>query len=360
LSHSVATEGSRQIGRRDLEHVLAESEADFESLRGASILVTGATGFVGSWIVETAAHANVATRLGARLFVLVPPDANAERDSARIAALAGVSVVRGDIRTLDRTALGAEISGLHAVIHAAIAVDSATIERNPIPTLDTAVEGTRRVLRLAEELGARRFLFLSSGAVYGPAPANPAQIPESHLGGPDPTDPRSVYAEGKRIGETMCACVTRASGMQTVMARGFAFVGPHLPLDRHFAVGNFIRDALAGGPIVVSGDGTPVRSYQYAADMAIWLWAMLVRGAPGRAYNVGSSREIAIGDLARLVARSASADCRVEIRRSPVPGADVQRYVPDVRLATSTLGVRETVSLEDAIERTIRWHRGES
>jgi dTDP-glucose 4,6-dehydratase len=358
LSHLRTSDAPRRIAQRDLEHVLAEAEQDLVALRGSSILVTGATGFVGSWLVETAAFANAAKGLNTRLFALVPPDLNVDHNAAHIAALGGVRLVRGDIRTLERAAFSNEFSSLDAVIHAAISVDSATIDTNPIPTLDTAVEGTRRVLRLAEECGAQRFLFLSSGAVYGPAPAKPELIPESHLGGPDPADPRSVYAEGKRIGETMCACVTRASGMATVMARGFAFVGPHLPLDRHFAVGNFIRDALAGGPIVVSGDGTPVRSYQYAADMAIWLWALMARGEAGRAYNVGSSREITIADLARLVAGSASLDCRVEIRRSPVPGADVQRYVPDVRLATSTLGVRETVSLEDAIERTIRWHQG--
>ena len=141
------------------------------------------------------------------------------------------------------------------------------------------------------------------------------------------------------------------------MARGFAFVGPHLPIDRHFALGNFIRDALRGGPVVVASDGTPIRSYQYAADMAAWLWALLVRGESGRAYNIGASREISVGELARLVAAAAGNGSTVEVRRPAVSGATPERYLPDVSLATETLGLRETVTLEESIERTLRWHR---
>jgi dTDP-glucose 4,6-dehydratase len=182
-------------------------------------------------------------------------------------------------------------------------------------------------------------------------------MPESYLGGPDSTDPRAVYAEGKRIGETRCACATRALGLEAVIARAFAFVGPHLPVDRHFAVGNFVRDALARRPIVVLGDGTAIRSYQYAADMAVWLWALLVRGTAGRAYNVGASNEINIGDLARLIAHLAETRAGVDIRKTPTAGARVDRYVPDVRLGKETLGLEESISIEDGIERTLRWHR---
>ncbi len=231
--------------------------------------------------------------------------------------------MEGDIRTLDLRELvrqAPEVAAVDAVVHAAIAVDATTVAANPMPTLETAVEGTRRALAVARESGARRFLFLSSGAVYGKCPPDLTRIPESYCGGPDTTDPLAVYAEGKRIGEMMCACTTRAHGLETVMARGFAFVGPHLPIDRHFALGNFIRDALRGGPVVVASDGTPIRSYQYAADMAAWLWALLVRGESGRAYNVGASREISVGELARLVAAAAGNGSTVEVRRPAVPG----------------------------------------
>jgi dTDP-glucose 4,6-dehydratase len=352
---------TRPIDPLDLALVLDRARDDFSALRGASVLVTGATGFVGSWLLETAAHANRAAGAGLRVFALVPPDFDVATQAPHLVGLDGVTFVHGDIRTLDRSALARQHAGagtLDAVIHAAIAVDATTIAANPIPTLDTAVDGTRRVLELARESGASRFLFLSSGAVYGPPPAHLARIPESYLGGPDSTDPRLVYAEGKRIGEMMCACVTRAHGLPTVMARAFAFVGPHLPIDRHFAVGNFMRDTLAGGPVVVGGDGTPVRSYMYAADLAVWLWALLVRGEAGRAYNVGGEQEVDIAALARLVASFGDPPCAVEVRGRAVAGATPERYLPDVRLARETLGLTEQVALDDAIARTLRWHRG--
>jgi len=190
------------------------------SLHGASVLVTGATGFVGSWILESGTFANEAFRANLRFFALVPPELDLEREAPHIARLQGVTTVRGDIRTLDHSDLlhqTPDVANLDAVIHAAIAVDATTIASNPMPTLDTAVEGTRRVLDVARASGARRFLFLSSGAVYGKSPSGLRRIPESYPGGPDPTDPLSVYAEGKRIGETMCACTTRAHGLATVI-----------------------------------------------------------------------------------------------------------------------------------------------
>ena len=348
------------IDPADLEAVLEEGRPDLEDIRGQHLLVTGATGFVGSWLLETAAYANRVTGLGIRVTALVAPGVDLRTEAPHLLALDGVTFIEGDVCTIDRPDMVAkhpELGAIDSVIHAAIAVDAATIGRNPMPTLDSAVEGTRRTLALAQASGARRFLFLSSGAVYGQAPPGLEHFAESYRGAPDPTDPAQVYAEGKRIGEMMCACVTRAYGMETVIARLFAFVGPHLRLDRHYAVGNFMRDALSGQPIVVKSDGTAIRSYLYAGDMATWLWALLRRGESGRAYNVGSSRAVSIAQLAAQVAELADPPVPVQIEGVAAEDAPRNRYLPDLTLVKESLAVRETVSLEDALARTMRWHR---
>ena len=336
--------------RRDLAEVLERTRDVWPALANARIFVTGGTGFVGTWLLEALVAANQAHDLRARAVVLTRDPGAFARRSPHLAADAAIELLRGDAGTFEAPP-GAYTHVVHAATERAFDADA----RRPLSIVEPDLHATRRVLELARERGAGRVLFTSSGAVYGRQPPDLAAVPETYAGAPDVTDARSAYGESKRLSEFAFTSYGRTFGFAAVIARLFAFVGPHLPLDANYAAGNFVRDALAGGPIAVGGDGTPFRSYLYAADLAAWLWTLLVRGEGGRAYNVGSSDAVSIAQLAAHAAALVPG-ARVEIAQRPVPGAPAARYVPDVTRAEHELGLRAWTSLDESIARTYAFH----
>lgn len=337
--------------RTDLEEVLDRSARDLSALRGAHLFISGGTGFVGSWLLETITWANARMGLSARTTVLTrDPDAFANR-LPHLASSGSVTLLRGDVRTFTTTA------SYDGVIHAATPASAEVNRKDPLLMLDTIVLGTRRVLDVAAASGAIPILLTSSGAVYGAQPPELESVPESYIGAPDPLNVENAYHEGKRVAEQECALHSHLYGVQAKVARMFAFVGPYLPLDRHFAIGNFIDDALQGRPIQVRGDGTTIRSYLYAAEMIVWLLAIFVRGEPLRAYNVGSEKPVDIARLAGTVAALADPPVEVRIATALEPGSATKRYVPDTSRARAELGLDERTDLTDAIRRTLRFHR---
>jgi dTDP-glucose 4,6-dehydratase len=336
----------------DLDHVLQHIRPLSEELRGARIFITGGTGFFGCWLLESFAWANERLGLGAEALVLTRDFESFARKAPHLARRPDIRFHIGDVCDFAFPA-----GRFSHVIHAATEASAKLNEEKPALMLNTIVFGTTHALDFAERCGARKFLLTSSGAVYGAQPTDMTHISEEHKGAPDVSDPRSAYGEGKRMSELDCAIRGRSAGIETKIARGFAFVGPYLPLDAHFAIGNFIRDAMAGGPIKVNGDGTPWRSYLYAADMAIWLWTMLIRGASNRPYNLGSRNALSIAQIAGAVSRALPGRVPVEIARQPVAGSPASRYVPETARAEKELGLREWIGLEEAIRRTAQWRQ---
>jgi len=339
---------SPALPKEDLEHVLTHTRPFWEQLRGGRIFVTGATGFFGIWLLETFAHVNRELGLGAELVGL---SRNPEAFYAKASHLANeplVTLCRGDVRDFEFP----EGTFTH-VIHAG------TTSSAPVPPsemIDTIIQGTRHTLDFAVASGTKRFLFVSSGAVYGKQPPDMTHIPETYAGAPDPMDPNSAYGEGKRVGELLCSIANKEHGLETTIARCFAFVGPHLPLDAHFAIGNFIRDSMKGGAITVK-DGTPYRSYLYAADLAIWLWTILFKGKVCHPYNVGSDQEIAIADLAQTVTSVlGTSTTRSTSELVNTSTFTASRYVPSVQWGRTELDLRVLIPLKESIQRTACWH----
>lgn len=328
----------------DLDAVDAALAPLWPRLDGARIFMTGGTGFIGRWMLEALARAPADAEV---TLLSRDPDGFAAR-APHLAAR--FRLVRGDV--LDFTAPPGDFTH---VIHAATDASAALNRNDPRRMFDTILQGTRNALDLAADRGARRVLFLSSGAVYGVQPWAMEHVPEDWHGGPDPLDPRSAYGAGKRAAEMLCAIYGRQFGLDVVGARIFALLGPLLSLDIHFAAGNFIRDAMAGRTIRVEGDGQAVRSYLYAADLTVWLWTLLLAGAPGSFCNVGSEEAVSIAELAQRTATILGAP-GVEILGRPDPGWNPGRYVPATARIREQLGVAPTIGLDEAIRRTALWN----
>lgn len=334
----------------DLSHVLTHTGALWAEARGRSVFITGGTGFFGMWLLESFAHINDELGLDMQATVLTRDPAAFAFKAPHLANRSDLVFIQGDILTFSFPA-----GRFDYIIHAATEASAKLNDEAPHEMLDAIIGGTRRVLGFAAQCDVKKLLLTSSGAVYGKQPADMTHVAEDYLGAPDPLLPGSAYGEGKRVAEHMCTVHALKNGYEVKIARCFAFVGPHLPLDGHFAIGNFIRDALRAHPIQIAGDGTPMRSYLYASDLAIWLWTLLFRAPSARAYNVGAGDDLSIKQLASLVATTLGDGASITVARAANPNTPVSRYVPSVNRAQEELGLVATVSLPAALQSTAAW-----
>jgi dTDP-glucose 4,6-dehydratase len=314
-----------------------------------TLLLTGGTGFFGRALLRHYLAAEASTEPAG--FSIVVLTRNPERFQAaypEFTACDGLSFHRGDIQ--DRASLPWVQSFSH-VLHAA--TDSTFGPRlKPLQRFTQILEGTTNILDLAIATGASRFLLTSSGGIYGTQPSDLEAIPEDWPCSPPLPEPATAYSQAKRAAEHLCALYREAHGLETVIARCFAFVGPDLPLDVHFAIGNFIRDAISAEAITVAGDGTPLRTYLDQRDLAHWLWTLLLKGRDGDTYNVGSDQVISIARLAYLVRDLLAPGKPVRILASPQPAAARNRYVPSIAKIKVLHGLNVTVPLAEAIVNT--------
>jgi dTDP-glucose 4,6-dehydratase len=337
----------------DLEHIHLHGSELWESLRKARIFVTGGTGFFGKWLLESLAWINRRRSLGLQAVVLTRRPGAFCAEAPHLGEDNAIELVEGDVRTFAFPG-----GNFTHVVHAATPVAAQLLPNEPAALLDIIISGTQRVLEFARAARAQRVLLVSSGAVYGRQPAGLHLLDEDYRGAPDACNVQASYGLGKRLAEHLGVLYQDRHTLHVTIARGFAFVGPHLPLDAHFAIGNFLRDGLMGGPIRVAGDGTTCRSYLYAADLAVWLWTILLRGQPCRPYNVGSEQEISIAALAHKIASCFG--CDVRIASSAEPARTSERYLPSTHRARTELGLQAWTDLDESIDRTVCYLRHRS
>ena len=329
----------------DLGSIVAAPQIHWDELRNARLLLTGGTGFIGRWLLEALQQAN--DRLALNLHISVPsrrPDSFRQR--------AGHLLANGKLTLIPLDFTVEKLDGdFTHVIHAATDASATLNEEQPLKVFQTIVRSTEQVLELAAARPGIKVLFLSSGAVYGQQPSELVGIPENWYGSPNPQLPRNAYGEAKRAAEMLCAIYHKQFGVDVVTARIFSLLGPFLPLDTHFAAGNFIRDAMAGQEIKVYGNGLPVRSYLYPTDLSIWLLTLLTRKCKEAAYNIGSERAVSIGELARVTSELLGGG-QYSILGAADSGWNTGRYIPNTKLIRDEFELTESVALEAALLNT--------
>ena len=333
----------------DLGEINETSRNDLENLVNSNVVITGASGFIGTWLTLSWASARQKYKgKGKLLLTSRSPDAVWEK-ALKIDSKCPVQRIAADIKNFtipDEFYYG-------YIIHAATPASASLNSDDPYKMFNVIIQGQERIL--AEALKASsRLLFLSSGAVYGKQPLDLEKLSEEFSFDKNDDDKFSAYHDGKRAAEMQSDIATLRWGTDVVTARLFAFVAPFLPFGTHFAAGNFMQDALKGSQIVIKSGGGSVRSYQYSTDFCSNLWALAVRGTKGTKYNVGSDVGISIKDLAQAVIRNVNPSAEVV-----VTGVDTientTRYVPSIEKVSSQFKIENQIDIDEAIKRTALW-----
>lgn len=326
--------------------ILTESRQNFQDftlkIRRKKILITGGTGFFGKNLVDIISYGNANFNWETEVIIL-------SRSSVLGDLGPGIKHFQSDLENpLDDIGT----LKLDYIIHAASPLNLPN-QLQPEKTYHAIVNSMSNILNFAARVQPESLLFTSSGAVYGPQPAAITHISEDYLGAPSTTDLRFVYGSAKRSAETLGILKAKESGFKFKIARCFAFSGHYLPLDSHFAMGNFVENLLRKQPIVIKGNPHTLRSYMDAEDLCFWLLKILFDGCDNEFYNVGSDQPISILQLANVINKFAP-ELKVITRMENIDSAlTPPAYVPCTQKAQKSLNLEMKTSLTDSILKMI-------
>ncbi|HEY0245521.1 MAG TPA: NAD-dependent epimerase/dehydratase family protein [Mucilaginibacter sp.] len=346
-------DASHNLIRQDCQNSCANPEV-FSVLKNQTILVTGGTGFMGKWLTEMVAYINETQHYNIRLYLLGRDLQRFKEEVPHLAAKTFVRLIEQDVKNVHDLP-----QDINYIFHAAGSPDNREHVSQPLRTVETFYKGTQAVLDAASHLpDLKKFIHISSHQVYGTNELG-TEMSETFAGKVDLAGINSIYAESKRVSETLCAIYRNQFKLPIVILRPFAFVGPYHNLEKPWAVNNFIRDGILGGPIRIIGNGLTLRSYLYASDMAYWMLKTLVNGQIGEKYNLGSKHSISLNDLAAKIKLLLNSDSDIEIlsKSSKENYTNFSIMVPDTTRIMRHLGVKEMVTIDEALTKTIFWNQ---
>jgi dTDP-glucose 4,6-dehydratase/UDP-glucuronate decarboxylase len=353
-----------QVLRTDLDHIGSGLRQEFAEMAGHRLLITGGAGFLGYYLVQAVVHRNRRAEAPIRLCVYDNYVRGVPGWLARLEGEPHLEVVRHDMRNPLPEGLG----DVDYVIHAAGIASPIYYRRHPLATIDANVNGLRNLLdhcvRQQDRRPVRGFLFYSSSEIYGDPPPERIPTDEEYRGNVSCTGPRACYDESKRFGETLCVTFAREHGLPVKVARPFNNYGPGLKISDRRVIPDFARDILAGRDIVMFSDGSPTRTFCYAADAVVGYYKVLVRGGAGEAYNIGIERpEVSVADLAERMVAIARDLLSYRGRLVKGTSADAQyltdnpnRRCPDIGKARAQLGYDPRIDLDEGLRRSLAWY----
>jgi len=335
-----------EIYKKDIETAI-ESTIDIEKLYGTSIMITGATGLVGSFITDMLICLNQEKNANITIYAV-------SRSAGRIDARFGQHPF---LIPLEQNVVAPFAFGRHLdyIIHAASNAYPKAMNEEPVETIMANIQGTQNLLELGKNCGAKRLLFISSGEVYGKCSEGMGKFTEDYAGYIDSTNPRSCYPQAKRMAETLCVSYQKEYGFESVIARLCHTFGPNVTSKDNRATVQFFNNAVNNEDIVLKSAGSQTRSYQYIADSASALLTIMLKAEAGTATNVANSEStITIRRLAEKIAEAAGTKAIIE---APTETDLAERTFIDHQVLDTTklekLGWTNAFSLDEGIRNTL-------
>jgi len=340
-----------------MENLIAENLAkslngivpNLEKLRGSTILITGGTGFVGSWVARAIAWLNDNFDFGCQIVLLSRNPKKLDQVDHALYSRADIAYICSDIRSVHNLP-----DNINYIIHAAANPDNRMHVSDPVNTMDIIALGTKAIMDAATRLpDIRAIVHISSGQVYGKAPTNGETLRESIVYSFSKNDITSIYPEAKRYAETICLAYRSLFKLPISIVRPFSFIGPYQQLNKPWAINTFLQEALNRQPMRIVGNGKPQRSYLYASDMAAWLLAVLACGQGGEVYNLGSSEGVSLVEVTEKINKLLPHPVDVIVQNY---NNDESRFIPNLEHVTKKLNLEVVFSFDEALQHTMQWN----
>jgi len=334
----------------DLNFIFKKCINEFNLLSNKSILITGGTGFFGKWFLELIFYTNKHYNTNILTTVITRNRDKVLLENPHYKNNKFLKIIQTDILDLKKINHKFDFL-LHMAATSAKETFNGETDANKTKTL---FNGAKNIMEIAIENNISKILFTSSGVVYGSSSKD--MIDESDTSHSLDLEKRNGLAKGKILAEDIISNLSLKNNINFKIARCFSFVGPYLPLNIHYAIGNFINDAIFNDKIIINGNGSPYRSYLYISDTIIWLIKLLVGNEEG-VFNVGSERRIQIIELANMVRDLIDPSKKIIIQENEIHEGNFKRdiYLPNTAKIRGALKVKEWTSLEDAILKTAKF-----